>query len=272
MKFTYYTIIGKDLNLLKGHVKNVKEYAGFDKLTCEKEFIVIVYKNDKIPKEITDSLIDYCDSQNIRTEIYNEPTESFIDNLYYCWNLGYEKSEDGYIFRGGSDQVFSKDSFLTLYQEAEKIRKETPNRKFILQANTIENETRIKQIGAHSRHFTLDIGVNYDEFNYDYFENFISEINKDIKNPTLTIIDALNHWGKPTSLGTTLGQIDRVDGCSWLMTKQDWVDHGPLPVFENGITGDVVIHDRLQLAGYEELIVKDCVTYHFVRGESINVQ
>ena len=38
MKFTYYTIIGKDLNLLKGHVQNIKEYAGFDKLECEKEF------------------------------------------------------------------------------------------------------------------------------------------------------------------------------------------------------------------------------------------
>ena len=39
-----------------------------------------------------------------------------------------------------------------------------------------------------------------------------------------------------------------------------------------GITGDVVIHDRMQTAGYENYIVRDCVTYHFVRGESKDIQ
>ena len=41
---------------------------------------------------------------------------------------------------------------------------------------------------------------------------------------------------------------------------------------ENWITGDVVIHDRMQTAGYENYLVRDCITYHFVRGESIDVQ
>lgn len=272
MKFTYYTIIGKDLNLLKGHVKNVKEYAGFNDLTCEKEFLIIVYKNNRIPNEVTNSLIEFCDSENIRTVIYEEPTDSFIDNLYACWNLGYESSDDGYVFRAGSDQVFSKNSFVNLYEQAEKIRKEEPNKKFILQSNTIENTTRIRQIGATSRHFTLDIGTNFDEFDYGQFESFIQNINKNVSDELLTIDDCLKSWGKPTSLYTSLGHINRVDGCSWLMTKKDWLDHGPLPVMENGITGDVVIHDRLQKSGYVELLTKDCVTYHFVRGESINIQ
>jgi hypothetical protein len=272
MKFTYYTIIGKDLNLLKGHVKNIKEYAGFDRLPCEKEFIIIIYRNNKIPKEITNSLLEYCKSESIKTVIYDEPVDRFIDNLYACWNLGYEASTDGYVFRGGSDQVFNKDSFIRLYEEAEKLRINNPNKKFVLQANTIENTSRIKKIGAISRHFTLDIGTTFDEFDYKSFENFIVDINRNIDKDLLTIDDALRYWGKPTSLGTSLGQINRVDGCSWLMTREDWVNYGPLPVFEKGITGDVFIHDKLQLAGYEELLVKDCVTYHFVRGESINVQ
>jgi len=272
MKFTYYTIIGKDLNLLKGHVKNIKEYAGFDELPCEKEFLIIVYRNSKIPENITNSLIDYCDSEGIRTVIYDEPIDRFIDNLYACWNLGYEKADDGYIFRGGSDQVFSKNSFIKLYEEAEKLRINNPDGKYIIQANTIENTSRLKQIGAISRHFTLDIGTTFDTFNYSEYETFIENINKDVEDNVLTIEQCLKHWGKPTSLGTTMGQINRVDGCSWLMTREDWVNHGPLPVFEGGVTGDVAIHDRLQRAGYEELMVRDCVTYHFVRGESINVQ
>jgi|TARA_R110001583_G_scaffold39728_1_gene127130 hypothetical protein len=271
MKFTYYTIIGKDLSLLQGHMNNVKSYAGFDKLTCEKELIVIVYKNNKIPEKITQSILDYCNDNNIRTEIYDEPTDVFIENLYACWNLGYEISDDGYVFRGGSDQVFSRDSFVSLYEEAEKLRKLNKS-KFILQANTIENATRLRQIGAISRHFALDLGATFHEFNYGGFEDFCNRMNTGVIQNILTIDDCLKYWGKPTKLNTSLGNIDRTDGCSWLMTKQDWLDHGPLPHIENWITGDVVIHDRMQTAGYENYLVRDCITYHFVRGESIDVQ
>ena len=84
MKFTYYTIIGKDVNLRKGHVENVREYAGFDKLTCEKEFLVIVYKNANIPQSTTDSILDYCANNDIRTHVYDEPTTVFLNNLYAC--------------------------------------------------------------------------------------------------------------------------------------------------------------------------------------------
>jgi hypothetical protein len=56
------------------------------------------------------------------------------------------------------------------------------------------------------------------------------------------------------------------------MTRKDWEEHGPLPVLENGVTGDVVIHDRFQRNGYESFIVRDCITYHFVRGESKDIQ
>ena len=118
----------------------------------------------------------------------------------------------------------------------------------------------------------MDFGFTYETFDYDGFEKFIERINRDISTDVLTIEDCLRFWGKPTQLQTTLGVINRVDGCSWLMTREEWSKFGPIPVFQNGITGDVAIHDTLQLNGYEELLVKDCVTYHFVRGESINVQ
>jgi hypothetical protein len=266
MKFTYYTIIGKDLNLFKGHIENVKEYAGFNKLTCDKELIVIIYKNQSISDNITNSIIEYCNTENIRYHIYDEPTNVFIENLYRCWNLGYELSTDGYVFRGGSDQVFSKDSFLHLYNEAENIRKTQPDKKFILQANTIENVERSPQ----SRHFVKSFGDSFENFNYNEFEKFIEEINQNINEDIIDITQSLKYWGKPTQLWTSLGIIDRVDGCSWLMTKEEFNNYGPIPTIVNNITGDVLIHDKLQIDGYEEYIVKNCITYHFVRGESMN--
>lgn len=269
MKFTYYTIIGKNLGLLKGHIDNVKNYAGFNKLTCEKEIIVIIYTNAGIPIETTRSLIEYCESEDIRVVMYPEPTNVFITNLYACWNLGYEAADEGYVFRGGSDQVFSKDSFVSLYNATEELKK-LWQYKFILQANTIENSVALQQIGANSRHFSLDLGGTFGTFSYPKFEEAIAGINKNVDLELLNFEEAWRAWGKPTPLYTSLGQINRVDGCSWLMTKEEWRKYGPLPVMEGNITGDVIIHDRLQRVGYTEFIVRDCVTYHFVRGESMN--
>lgn len=271
MKFSYYTIIGKDLGLLRGHVRNIKEHAGFDRLPCEKEFIVVVYTNPSIPRAVTDNILEYCASENIRTKLYQEPTDHFLTNLYECWNLGYELVDEGWVFRGGSDQVFSKDSFLAMYEAAESLREQGHN-KFILQANTIENSVRLKEIGAWSRHFSLDLGSTFETFDYGEFQSFCDQANESVEEKILSIDSCLRHWGKPTALRTSLGNINRTDGCSWLMTKADFDKHGPMPPLENGVTGDVLIHDRMQLDGYQNYLVRDCITYHFVRGESVDTQ
>ena len=265
--FTYYTIIGKDLSLPSGHVKNIKEYAGFDRLPCEKEFLVIVYKNKKIPEQTTSEILDYCDSQNLRTYIYEEPTESFLHNLYACWNLGYSEAKDGWVFRGGSDQVFSKDSFLHLYEQASKIDDET-----ILQANTIENAHKLTQLGvSNSRHFTEEFGNDFETFSYEKFERFCEDINRDVNEELLDIQTSLGYWGHPTEFHSSLGVIDRTDGCSWLMSRKHFESHGPMPPIERGVTGDVIIHDRFQSAGFKNFITRDCITYHFVQGESSQI-
>jgi len=260
MKFTYYTIIGKDKNLLRGHLKNVKEYAGFDKLKGEKEIIVVVYTNPSIDKRTTLEIIDLIEKNGARAVIYKEPTTNFLYNLYACWNLGYHEAEEGYVFRGGSDQIFSKNSFLRLYEVAENYK----NSNVILQANTIENPKRA--IG--SRHILADLGDTYENFKFLEFENLCEQINSKTTKETLNIQESLSTWGKPTSFNSSLGRIDRTDGCSWLMKKSDWIKYGPLPPIEFGITGDVVIHDRMQVAGYENFIVNGVNTYHFVQGES----
>lgn len=276
MKFTYYTIIGRDPELLDGHFDNVVNYAGFNKLTCDKELLLIIYKNSFIDTSVTEKIIKLSKKYFANYVIYEEPQENnFIQNLYACWNLGYQHAKGEYIFRGGSDQIFSKDSFVHLYNETINLGK-TKN-KFILQANTIENEKRIKELNTYSRHFVKNFGDSYKNFDYASFENFIEDINIGINKNILTIEDCLDHWGKPTAINTLLGRINRVDGCSWLMKKQDWIKFGPLPSIKQkgpfgGVTGDVAIHDILQINGYEQFIVKNCVTYHFVQGESLNIQ
>ena len=266
MKFTYYTIIGRDLELLKGHIDNIKKYAGFDELKTEKEILVIIYKNNKIPQQTTKNIIDYCCANDLKFHLHEEKHSNFLINLYDCWNLGYEKSDDGYVFRGGSDQIFSKNSFIEIYTQAEILRKN--GIKNILQFNTIENSERLKEMNVASRHFMKDFGNSFINFKYQEFEGFIQKINSDIPFDLIDINEALSFWNHPTGFNSSLGFINRTDGCSWLMTKEDWLKYGPLPPIENGHTGDVIIHDKLQLAGYINYIVKNCITYHFVRGES----
>jgi len=264
MNFTYYTIIGKDPQLLEGHLQNVTEYAGFNKLSCNKKLLVVIYTNPTIPPSITTQIVEVCAKYGAEIIAYPEPTNVFIHNLYACWNLGYEHALDGYVFRGGSDQVFSKDSFVSLYD----IAINQGNNNIVFQANTIENAARNLQ----SRHLVADLGTTFTDFNYPEFESLCKDLQKETISPLLSIEDSVSLWGKPTPFYSTLGQINRTDGCSWMMKKSDWETHGPLPVIENNVTGDVVIHDRLQCAGYKSYITRDCITYHFVRGESINVQ
>ena len=134
--FTYYTIIGRDAHLLEGHLKNVTEYAGFNKLKCRKKLLVIIYKNEKISDETTSSILRVCEKYQADHLIYHEPNDNFITNLYACWNLGYEHSLDGLVFRGGSDQVFSKDSFVAMRDEGERASKEKIEQFFIFLVTT----------------------------------------------------------------------------------------------------------------------------------------
>lgn len=259
--FTYYTIIGKSPAMIDAHLDNVCNYAGFNKIPeDDRELLVIVFRNDKTNK--TDEIVEVVHKWGGRVEFYDEPHDNFLLNLYACWNLGYEKAQDGWVFRGGSDQIYSEDSMYKLYVASDVIHDD-----IILQANTIENINR----SPESRHILADLGDDFDTLNMNKFEAMCEDIQSKTDKQFNTINDSLKAWGKPEILNTSMGQIMRTDGCSWLMKRSDWVRFGPLPPLERGITGDVVIHDRMQQAGFRMMIFNDMVTYHFVRGESVNV-
>jgi len=259
--FTYYTIIGRDLKLLKGHVENIKHYAGFDSIPGEKEFLAIVYKNDSIPTEVTENILSYCEKKNVRTVLYVENKPTFIENLYECWNLGYEHSKDGLVFRGGSDQFFSQNSFVNIYNAA--LQSNVGKEKVVLQAQTIESMR-----ATVSRHIKRDFGLTFETFREPEFKSLCEQLIKQGQKQLLKVTEAVNIWGHPTPFSSSLGTINRSDGCSWLVHKKDWEAHGPHPVFEGNHTGDVILLDRFTKAGYKDYIVNDCITYHFVRGES----
>jgi len=264
MHFTYYTIIGKNLKLIKAHIKNIKQDAGFNNLACDKEILIIQYHNEST-KDVESDIADYLNAEpGVRVIHQHEDKDTFIENLYDGWNLGYKMAKDGLVFRGGSDQVFCIDAFPSLLSALAATK---PGSKITLQANSVECASKLKEIGCSSRHFAYNFGTTFENFDYDAFENFVYVSSRGCPE-LLTIEQALAHWGHPTVFMSSLGPINRCDGLSWLMTKADWEKYGPMKPLTNGISGDVTMHDDMQLDGYEMLIVRDCVTYHLVRGES----
>jgi hypothetical protein len=258
---TYYTVIGKNLDLIKEHLENVLVYAGLEQVK-EKEVVVVQYHNESTAK-VEDEITAFLETV-ARVVHQKENKPSFLHNLYDSWNLGYEHAQDGWVFRGGSDQVFSENSFLKLEDLAKRVEGE----KIVLQANTIENAEALAKIGCTSRHLTASLGNNFKEFDFEKFGD-ICEYLKNVPD-LLTWQESFDKWRRPLAFQSSFGIINREDGFSWLMKRSDWVKYGPLVPIENGVTGDVLIHDKMQRDGYEQLIMRDVITYHFVRGESFD--
>lgn len=268
MKFTHYTIIGKNPAMIKGHLDNVVHHAGFERMDCDKELVTIVYRNPNISKEITTEICDICSSFGSRVEFFDEPDNVFLTNLYACWNLGYVKSDEGWVFRSGSDEAFNYDSMPNLYDVAMRTRETTP--KLLLNLNTIEHAVRAMSRGNVSRHMLGNFGDDFTNFDVNKFEEFIKEINKNVMEELLDVNQSNKYWGKPTPFYCTLGSNhNRTEGSAWMITKDDWLKYGPMNPINYGVTGDCYLHDKLELAGYKDYLTRDAVTFHFFRGESI---
>jgi len=253
--FDYYTIIGRDPGLFRGHVGNTLKNAGLSRDLWD--FYVIIYHNENIPQEITDELVAICEENDIHYVLHHEdPSVPFINRLYVAWNKGYDLGKRDLVFRGGSDQVWNPSAFQNLWNAWESVPHNA-----ILQAQTVESP-----LAGLSRHFMKDFGTTYDSFKEEEFEKFCEQISQ----PGLySIHEALAEWGHPTHFNSSLGfPHNRTDGCSWLQSRKLFKQHGPMPPIRGGITGDVLIHDAYERAGIPNFLVGDCITYHFVRGES----
>lgn len=256
MKLSYYTIIGRDARLFKWHVDNVLRNSGLSRDLWD--FNVVVYKNNRIPEQTTAEILELCKINDINWLIYNEPHDNFLINLYNSWNLGYTLGKGELVLRAGSDQAFSPGCFAAMLDAHNSYY---GTGELITQMHTVESPLA----GPGSRHWVMPFGNNWQEFKEDEFVKFCQS---QAKPGLFGIEEALRIWKHPTSFNSSLGHINRVDGVSWLMSRELFKKIGPMPAIENGHTGDVIIHDRATRAGIPELLVGDAFSYHLVRGEA----
>ena len=266
--FTFYTIIGRDPEMFEAHVRNVKYHAGFDKIPCEKEFLAIVYTNPRIAPETTHRILELCAKYGVRPYLYEEPPSApWLQNLYRCWNLGYEQAKPGHVFRSGSDQMWNRHGIVALCENAAFAK---PNQ--IVWSNTVESGKR----APDTRHLTWESGDHPRDFNEEAFESYVAQLNMEARDRgLLSLAESLRLWGKPTPIHSPhFGPgHNRVEGVSWLMTTDLFNQLGPMPEhLVYGFTGDVIYADRMELAGYEHVIARDSVSFHYARGESEGIE
>jgi hypothetical protein len=257
--FDYSTIIGRDPKLFRFHVDNVLRNAGLSREHWD--FNVVVYYNEKIPRETTDEILQICEDNDIVVhQTYEHPQKPFIMRLYDAWNMVQKIGERPLTLRAGSDQTWYPGSFAAIYGAFEKYSK-VNGPDVILQAQTIESP-----LAGQSRHFIKPFGTTPEDYNEAEFVSFCETI----KESALFDIDsALARWGHPTSFSSSIGENhNRTDGCSWLQTKDLFNRFGPMPYIRGKWTGDVYIHDNYERSGIPNFLVGDCITYHFVKGES----
>lgn len=257
--FDYTTIIGRDPKLFRFHVDNVLRNAGLDR--DKWSFNAIVYRNEKIPTEVTDEILDICHRNGITSfVIYEDPRKPFIMRLYDAWNLVQEVGNRELTLRAGSDQTWYPGSFAAMLDEYETYKKiNGPD--VILQAQTVESP-----LAGQSRHFVRPFGTTPDDYDEAAFISFCDEIKAD---GLFDILQCVARWGHPTPFSSSIApNHNRTDGCSWLQTKDLFRRFGPMPYIRGQWTGDVWIHDNYERSGIPNYLVGNCITYHFVKGES----
>lgn len=257
--FDYTTIIGRDPKLFRFHVDNVIKNAGLSREHWD--FNVVVYHNEKIPREVTDEILDICDKNVIEPYMhYEDPRKPFIMRLYDAWNIVQRIGQRPLTLRAGSDQTWYPGSFKAIY-DAYNDYSQINGPDVILQAQTVESP-----LAGQSRHFIKPFGTTPDDYSEADFIAFCDTI----KEPALFDIDsALARWGHPTSFSSSIQENhNRTDGCSWLQTKDLFKRFGPMPYLRGQWTGDVIIHDNYERSGVPNFLVGDAITYHMVKGES----
>lgn len=255
--FSYAMVIGKSPGLFRAHIDGVLRNAAAGLTRDMWDFHAIIFRNKRIAPAITDELVSIALLNDIKVTFYDEWHGNFLENLYACWNLTQEVGDRPYTIRAGSDQFFSPGSFANMYEAHIGFGSE-----LVTQMQTVESI-----LSPQSRHFIRDFGTSYDTFKEEEFNLFAKEISR----PGLyTIEEAKEIWGKPTNFTNSWSNNHaRTDGVSWCMSKKLWQKFGPMePINRQGITGDVSLHDKIELAGIPNRLVGDAISFHLVRGES----
>lgn len=256
-RLSYYFIVGRSTSLCRWHLDQVVRNAGLDR--DDYDINVVIYRNKKIPQAVTNEIVDICLSEyKANIGFYDEPHDNFLVNLYNCWNYGYNMGAAPIVLRAGSDQAWSPNSFKNIVDAHERYS----TQELVTQVHTVEAD-----IATGSRHWTKPWGHTWDTFKEEEFIKFAAEQGRE---GLYTIQEALSIWGHPTSFSNSLGpNRNRVDSVSWCMSRKLFEKVGPMePIGIYGLTGDVLIHDRIEMLGITEYLVGNTFSYHLCRGES----
>lgn len=266
-RFDYCTIAGKNPEIYAAHVDNVLRNAGLPR--TDWDFHTIIYRNSRISPATTDKLCDIARANDIRITFYDEVEgadyETFLHNLYCCWNLCQTLGTAPLSMRAGSDQAFGPNAFKNILTEWTNVTNGlSPDLAFdkdnlVLFHNCIECKANVDS----SRHILENFGRNWQEFNEADFHMWCKYNEK----PGLFDWKAANDtWGAPRDM-PGLASNGRADGCSWLQSKALFKKFGPMPVrYANGLTGDIGLFEKYRDAGVPIRIVGNSTTYHFSRG------
>lgn len=265
IRFDYCTVAGKHPDRYAAHVDNVLRNAGLDRSMWE--FYTIIYKNSKISDEITNAILKIAADNKIKTEMYYEVEgddyETFLHNLYRCWDRCQTIGTSPLNMRAGSDQAFGRNAFKNMLECWDSIVPGwssdcNKDGDLILFHNCIESKENVPL----SRHILEPFGHSWDTFKEDEFQAWCD------KNEVADICDfekANKYWSAPKDIpGCPMN--GSADGCSWLQSKELYRKFGPmLPRMEYG-TGDITLIMRYRNAGIPIRICGSSTTYHLSRS------
>jgi hypothetical protein len=258
-----YTVIGRNVDLLKQWEHNVRTRAGLPEDQYEVDLVLWNAEPD---------VLDYVKNGNFRYVTYNPlehyPDANYVRDLYNCFNMGYEMSRAKYVLRSGSDQVFSLDYLrrsMDLILDYEK----DGDRTAMYHLLTLESWDGSKSAYGRpcSRHI-MPIGW-WDHLlcpRMDKFDAFCEAI--------LTPQLLTNEEYALPFLHPIKGWVFHTVGASWIQQRYVWKKFGPMMnhVGPNGLTGDVEIFDRVASRDPDfqvpSLLINDAATFHRCKGES----
>ena len=251
---TVYTVVSIYDQLLQWCIANARARAGI-----EHDWLVIGWGASDAVKRVCEKegarLIDFMPDQEPSKESADH-TPWFLRELYLRFNAGYQYAENKWVARMGVDQFFSKNWLKNLMNAADRY-----GDRGVYHCWTVESP-----IAKNSRHEIKDWGITWQEFDSIRFEQYASERAWRYQYELAIPGDECGLFYRHPSRGTQ----QRADGCTWLQTKALWQEFGPLinTINEEGVTGDVSIHDKMTDAGVKSYLVPTSTTYHLVRGAS----
>lgn len=256
-------VIGHDLPLLRWCLENARARAGIPH-----DWLVVNWIPAERP-EVAGPIEAWCKLEGIKYHPYHgtpkpdpagDGTPWFLKNLYAAFNRCYSEAETLWVARMASDQFFSQDWLKNLMASAKRYGDRS-----VYHCWTVESP-----VAKHSRHDIQDWGSTWQEFDLARFENYAANFSWRYQNQPVIPGDECNLW----YFHPTRGAQTRPDGTSWLMTKALFNEFGPMLdcINEEGVSGDVGIHDRMTDAGVKQYLVMNSINYHLVRAESRSIQ